>query len=175
MDVSVTALAIDPANPAALYAGTTRPPRGVIKSTDSGKTWAGTALTDVDISVLALDPTNSKILYGGTSAPYPDGTPGMFKSIDGGATWSGIGAGLEGIVGTRTPITALVLDPQFSVLYLGTAGGGVFKSIDGGANWTAFNDGLPSLDIRALAVSADGSGAVYAGTPGGVFRAVDTQ
>ena len=121
----VLALAIDPANPARLYGGRGRS-GGVIKSTDGGKSWVGTALKDVDVSALVLDPTNSNVLYAGTSVPQPDGTPGMFKSTDGGATWS------------------------------------------------AFNDGLRSLDIRALAVSSDGSGTVYVGTPGGVFRAVGT-
>ena len=96
--------------------------------------------------------------------------PACSKPPYGGATWSAINSGLAGIIGTRTPITALVLDPKLSVLYLGTSGGGVFKSIDGAANWTPFNDGLLSLDIRALAVSSDGSGTVCAGTPGGVFR-----
>lgn len=52
-------------------------------------------------------------------------------------------------------------------------GGGVFKSTDGGTTWDQIDDGLPNLDIRELAVSADGSGAVYASTPGGVFRWVD--
>jgi photosystem II stability/assembly factor-like uncharacterized protein len=175
IDVPVTTLVIDPANPAALYGGTARQSRGVIKSTDGGKTWADTALTDADVSALVLDPANSNILYAGTSVPYPDGTPGVFKTTDGGATWSAINKGLEGIIGTRTPITALVIDPKLSVLYLGTSGGGVFKSIDGGVNWTPFSDGLPSLDIQTLAVSSDGSGTVYAGTPGGVFSGVESQ
>lgn len=173
----VSALVIDPANPATLYAGTAwsfpgTAPRGVSKSTDAGKTWAKAALADFDVNFLVLDPASSNILYAATSLPNPDGTPGMFRSIDGGAAWFAINTGLAGIIGTRTPITALVLDSKRSVLYLGTAGG-VFKSIDCGASWNPFNDGLLSLDIRALAVSSDGSGTVYAGTAGGVFRAVD--
>jgi len=34
----------------------------------------------------------------------PNGTPGMFKTTDGGATWSAINKELAGIIGTRTPI-----------------------------------------------------------------------
>src|SRR5260370_1026947 len=60
---------------------------------------------------------------------YPDGTPSLFKTTYGGATWSAINSGLAGIIGTRTPIKALVLDPKLSVLYLGPSRGGVFKSI----------------------------------------------
>jgi photosystem II stability/assembly factor-like uncharacterized protein len=179
LDLSITALVVDPADAATLYAGTTPriagQLRGVVKSSDGGKSFAPTALTDVDVSVLALNPSNSSVLYAGTSVPYPDGIPGMFKTTDGGATWSAINHGLAEIIDTRTPITALVFDPTRSVLYLGTSGGGVFTSIDSGANWTQFNDGLPTLDIRALAVSSDGSGTVYAGTPGGVFKTVHTQ
>jgi photosystem II stability/assembly factor-like uncharacterized protein len=166
----VTTLVIDPANPATLYGGTEWAPRGVIKTPDGGKTWLGTALTDVDVRALAIDPANSNILYAVTAAPYPDGTPGLFKTTDGGTTWSAISADLAGIIGTSTPIMAPVIDPEGSVLYVGTSGSGVFKSLDGGASWIAFNDGLSSRDIRAIAVSSDGSGTLYAGTPGGVFK-----
>ena len=166
----VTALVIDPSNTSILYGGTAGWPRGVLRSTDNGTTWAATALKDVDVSALALDPGNSNILYAAAAAPYPDGTPAVFKSTDAGASWSPINAGLEAVLAARSPVTALAVDPKLSVLYLGTSGGGVFQSIDGGASWAALNDGLPNLDVRALAVSADGSGTVFAGTAGGVFR-----
>jgi photosystem II stability/assembly factor-like uncharacterized protein len=170
IDGYVTALVIDPANPATLYSGTAWWPRGILKSTDGGKTWTSTPLTDVDVSALVIDPNNANVLYAGTAAPYPDGTPGLLKTTDGGATWFAINTGLAEVIRTRTPITALVIDPQLSVLYLGTSGSGAFQSTDGGATWTPFNDDLPGLEIRALAMSSGGSGTVYAGTPGGIFR-----
>jgi photosystem II stability/assembly factor-like uncharacterized protein len=171
----VTALAVDPFNRTTLYAGTSEWPRGLLKSTDSGTTWGATGLTDVDVGVLAVDPVSSGVLYAAIASAYPDGVPGLVKSSDGGATWSPINTGLEGIIGPRTPITALVVDSKNAALYLGTSGAGVFRSGDGGARWTALNDGLPSLNVQAVAVSPDGSGTLYAGTPSGVFRTVDSR
>jgi photosystem II stability/assembly factor-like uncharacterized protein len=163
----VTALAAGPGNPPTLYAGLTYS-GGVLKSADEGKTWVNTGLRDVDVNVLALDPRNSNTLYAGTSM-------GLIKTTDGGATWSAINSALAGVVPTSAGITALVIDPKFSILYMGTSGAGVLRSIDGGKRWTAINDGLPNLNVRALAVSSDGSGTIYAATSAGVFTAVDQQ
>jgi hypothetical protein len=58
-------------------------------------------------------------------------------------------------------------------LYLATSGPGVFKSSDGGATWAAFNDGLTFLDVCSLAIVRGALPALYAGTPGGVFKIVD--
>ena len=64
-------------------------------------------------------------------------------------------------------ITAIVVDASSSkTVYVATSGAGIFRTIDGGANWTVFNDGLASLDVRVLVLA---SGALYAGTSGGVF------
>ena len=75
---SATALAINPATPATLYAGTYS--SGVFKSTDSGGSWANTGLTRLNISALAIDPTTPTTLYAGT---YPGG---VFKSTDSGGS-----------------------------------------------------------------------------------------
>jgi photosystem II stability/assembly factor-like uncharacterized protein len=166
IDGFVTALVADPAHPATLYAAYNQ---GLFKSADGGN-WAATTLTNVNVSALALDPMNSSILYAGGAATSPDGAPVLFKSTDGGATWSSITAGLEPIVTARSPITALAIDSRHSVLYLGASGSGVFKSADGGATWTVFSEGLSNLDIRALAVSSDDT--VYAGAGDGVFRSL---
>ena len=68
----------------------------------------------------------------------------------------------------------MAIEPKSGALYVGTSTKGVFRSSDGGRNWIIINGGLPSLNIQALAVSADGSGALYAITARGVFRTVDS-
>ena len=59
------ALAIDPATPATLYAGTYG---GVFKSTDGGGNWhaVNTGLTDTPVRALAIDPATPATLYAGT-------------------------------------------------------------------------------------------------------------
>jgi photosystem II stability/assembly factor-like uncharacterized protein len=66
----VGALALDPVDPAVLYAAT--PWNGVFKSTDGGATWkpVGTGLEGLQVTALVLDPLDRKTLYVGTT---PDG------------------------------------------------------------------------------------------------------
>jgi photosystem II stability/assembly factor-like uncharacterized protein len=98
--------------------------------------------------------------------PSP-GFQGIFKSADGGTTWSPINHGLHDLLQRNFTISALIIDPSDSnIVYLASSGGVVFRSIDGGSNWTKFNEGLASLDVRVLALS---SGTLYVGTSSGVF------
>ena len=169
---SATELAIDPSRPDTIYAGTGG---GVFKSIDGGSTWsaASTGLSG-SIGALALDPTGSGTLYVGTSEVYCSGLcqsfGRLFKSTDGGDTWS--------IGGLPGGITALVIDPTTpTTLYAGTTscggefcGGAVGKSTDGGATWT--DTGL-SGTIAALALDPTTPRTVYAAGGSGVFKSTD--
>ncbi len=107
---------------------------------------------DTNASSLAIDPANSKILYAGLRGNDNKGTGGgVFKTTDGGASWTAINTGLA-----STRVQALAVDPANSstvyaaamdaivpVTYAGV-GGGVYKTTDGGASWTAINTGLKS-------------------------------
>jgi len=173
-DTGVKALAIDPANPATLYAGLWD---GLSKSTDDGASWNRIGLSGAIVNLLAIDPAHTGVLYA-VGAEGSDGVPqgfrGLFKSTDSGASWTPIGNGLASLLDTGSNMTALVFDPADSnILYAGTAGGGVFKSSDGGANWSGFNDGLANLDVRVLAVAPGSRHTLYAGTAGGLFRIID--
>jgi photosystem II stability/assembly factor-like uncharacterized protein len=62
----LTTLALDPVDPAVLYAGTLQ--RGVFKSSDGGKTWAplGSGLAGINVRFLVIDPRSRDTLYAGT-------------------------------------------------------------------------------------------------------------
>jgi photosystem II stability/assembly factor-like uncharacterized protein len=155
----VNELAIDPANPATVYAGTGG---GLFKSTDGGGSWsqAYTGLPATSVSALSIDPANPATLYAGTIGG------GVFKSIDGGGSWSPAKSGLP-----ATNVYALAIDPVNSaMLYAGTDGGGVFKSIDGGGVWSPINASLPTASVHALAIDPTNPSTLYAGTPNGVFK-----
>ena len=84
-----------------------------------------------NIQAIVIDPYNPTTVYAG-------GPGFIFKSTDGGATWTQIDKGL-----TNTSIHSLAIDPSNpATVYAGSAGG-VFKSTDGGATWTAISSGLP--------------------------------
>ncbi|HEY7179596.1 MAG TPA: YCF48-related protein [Gaiella sp.] len=178
----VQALAIDPDDPAVVYAGSMgSKARGLYKSSDGGRSWQRLtdALEDSDIFAIALDPTRRTTVYIGT------GGGGIFKSADGGVSWQPASTGLPRITlkvtmatgkvvsATKTVgITALAVDPaKPTTLYAATGERGIFRSTDAGASWRPFNSGLPVLDVRSLAVDAAGR-ILYAGTVnGGVVAA----
>ena len=69
------------------------------------------------IRVLAIDPATPTTLYAGTYGG------GVFKSANGGASWSAVNSGL-----TSLAVLALAIDPATpTTLYAGTSGGGVFS------------------------------------------------
>lgn len=83
--ISVAALAVDPQNPNTVYAGTNL---GAFKSTDSGRSWNGPAIgLPNDIISLAVDPRISTTIYATAYNNYDDG---VFKSPNGGASWTKI-------------------------------------------------------------------------------------
>lgn len=74
-------------------------------------------------NALAIDPATPSTHYAGTLGG------GVFKSTDGGATWSAVNTGL-----TATDVRALAIDPVTpGMLCAGTYGGSVSKSTGGGA------------------------------------------
>ena len=115
------------------------------------------------VTHLVVDPSTPTTLYMGSEGG------GVFKSADGGATWTAINNGL-----TRLYVQALAIDPSTpTTLYAGTQGGGVFKSTDGGMNWTAPSAGIAGHYVQALVVDPLSPATVYAGTFGGVFKSAD--
>jgi len=73
---------------------------------------------------------NAAVLYAATAT-------GVFKSIDGGQTWTEPGNF------TGDSITTLALHPtSTNVIYAGTEDAGVWVSTDSGANWTAYTGGM---------------------------------
>ena len=162
----VSALVIDPAAPATLYAGTRN---GVFKSTDGGGNWVAvnTGLRDMlPISALAIDPAMSTTLYAGSE------WGGVYKSTNGGGNWVAVNTGLPDY-----QVNDLAIDPAApTTLYAGTAGGGVFKSTDGGGSWSAANTGLPDMTmtgVSALAIDPATHTTLYAGTGTGAFKSTD--
>ena len=144
---------------------------GVWKTTDGGATWQ--PLTDhtpiSSVGALAVAASNRNIIYVGTGEAAPRGDmtngDGVYKSVDGGKTWTSIG-----LKDTRQ-IGALIVDPKnpdiVLVAALGHAFGpnserGVFRTTDGGKSWTKVLYKNP--DTGAIDVSFDphNSSIVYA-------------
>jgi photosystem II stability/assembly factor-like uncharacterized protein len=115
-------------------------------------------------SVLAID-ADPRTVYAGT------GSMGVFRSRDGGRSWSRAVAGL--LDPPAREIADLVTDPaRPGTVYAATAGG-LYKSVDAAATWSRTGAGLPSGEISGLALDPRRPRVLYAATPQGVFRSRD--
>jgi photosystem II stability/assembly factor-like uncharacterized protein len=183
---SIGDIAIAPSNPEILYVGsgesnnrqsTTRGD-GVYKSTDGGETFVNVGLEDTHhISRVVVDPTDPDVAYvaamGHLWGPNPE--RGLFKTTDGGRTWTN-----TNFVNEYTGFTDVVMDPRNSqVLYAasyqrqrtpwgfngGGPGSGIWKTTDGGGSWTRLEgNGLPVGEFGriGLAVFQSNPDIVYA-------------
>lgn len=157
-------LAIDPKNPATLYAAAGG--GGFFKTTNGGASWTSTSTTLT--SPIAVDPTNPANVYAtGTNGST---STGLFKSIDGGATWTSVNTGLR-----SSSISAILVSPtNSSIVYVGNSSGRdsdafvtklnaagnafVYSTLIGGSvNGLQTN----SSDDQGAAIALDASGTTY--------------
>jgi photosystem II stability/assembly factor-like uncharacterized protein len=115
----VLGLAINPRNPAQIYAASSG--HGVLLSPDGGVSWsaANAGLGDTILFAVVIDPVDPRVVYAATASA------GVYVSEDAGLDWSALTNGLfNGVV------TSLTLDVNdHRTLYAGTEGGGVFRLI----------------------------------------------
>ncbi|MGH9474989.1 MAG: VPS10 domain-containing protein [Terriglobales bacterium] len=132
---------------------------GVWKTINDGTTWQPIFDHEpvASIGAIAVAPSNPDIIYVGTGEPDPRSQSsigdGMFKSADGGQTWTRIG-----LQQTRQ-IGRIVVDPSnpdrvlvaaLGNIYAATPQRGVYRSSDGGATWTKVlfsNDNTGAIDL----------------------------
>jgi len=126
--------------------------RGIFKTTDGGKTWTSVLSRNEQTGAadLSMDPKNPDVLYAGfwevfrTPHSLSSGGPGsgLFKTTDGGKTWTeltknpGLPAPLWGKIG----VSVSGADSNRVYAIIEAAEGGVFLSDDAGATWKRVND-----------------------------------
>ena len=198
---SVGAVAVSESNPDVVYIGmgetcirgNIMPGDGVYKSTDAGKTWKNIGFHDADaISKIRIHPTNPNIVFVASFGKYavPSAERGVYKSVDGGATWRKVlfrddhtGAIDISIDRNDPNVMYAAMWEAFRKEYTmssGGAGSGLFKSTDGGETWKEITraPGMPTGVVGRIGVSVSGANSkrVYAlveNEKGGLFRSDD--
>ena len=123
------------------------------------------------VSAIAAHPTNPDILYAGSLLTTDDAAL-VYRSEDGGATWTAAAAGLPQLA-EFAGVNDLLLwpgeDGAPETLLAALQGGGVWRSEDGGASWEAATGGSLTGNDTVIALQATQS-ATLALTAGGVHR-----
>ena len=189
----IGAVRIHPTNPEIVYVAAVgnafRPnaERGIFRTQDGGRTWKkvlfvsdSTGAADVE-----LQPGNPNTVFAVMSRaerkPWTiisgANEGGIYKSTDGGETWSRLSSGLpSGLIGKGNIGVTNANPNRLYLLYEAKPGGGMYRSDDAGATWTQTSN-MPALIQRPFyytTLTADPTNAdvVWAGAEG-FFRSSD--
>jgi len=153
----ISAVRVHPSNPDLVYVAAQgdrwkgTPDRGIYRSSDGGKTWAqmlkGVNATS-GASELSMDPTNPRILYAAfwdhQRLPWQvrSGGPGsgIWKSTDGGDTWTRLSEGLPKLMG-KIGVAVSPANPErvFAIVEADPRGG-FYRSDDAGKTWRLLSE-----------------------------------
>jgi photosystem II stability/assembly factor-like uncharacterized protein len=152
----------DPQNATTLYAGYSN----LFKSTNLAVSW--TTLTPMpqggSIVEFAIAPSNNLVIYVLKSS-------GIYKTTNGGTTWSTVTSNVP--VGAASPqyITIDPTDPNNAWVVLSgySSGNKVFVTTNGGTSWTNVSSNLPNLPANCSVYQAGSNDMIYIGMDVGIY------
>ena len=161
-------LAIDPTNANVVYVAT--PPfeprpgpqdPALFKTTNGGAQWMRVPIGLIEghgIASIAIDPVAPSTIYVATVDNGGNGNAAVYKSTDGGATWSPPAY----YVPQWTQLfdnnsRNLAINPKVPWQIYAATQSGVFMSADGATSWTPLNTGLPTSDVESITIDRSGT------------------
>ncbi len=124
---AVSSVVVCASNPSKILAATSD--TGLLLSDDKGETWRALP-TPVKAMHAAFDPTNASVIYGTFAADA------IHKSVDGGATWTKISAGLPAKFSAREVVVNPVNSKEVYIIGADGWNGEFAYSTDAGTTWT---------------------------------------
>lgn len=160
-------IAMDPDRPKRVFVASMR----VWRSTNDGDSWSDVSgsLDDSFVTCIEISRANTDRIYVGTE------NGGIFKSEDGGSTWSGNIA--SSVLPSRTITRLRTPANDTDVVYATVANFGnshLFRSTDGGSTWQDVdNGGLPDVPHHGIVIPSTDAETIYVANDAGVFVSQD--
>ena len=172
---AIGVVTLDPSDPNIVWVGTGENNSqrsvafgdGVYRSMDGGKTWKNMGLEDSGhISMIRIHPENSNVLWVAAQGPLwnSGGDRGLYKTADGGETWTRIlnideDTGVnEFVIHPANPDVIVASSYQRRrhvwTLINGGPGSGIHKTTDGGKTWRKISQGVPEGDLGRIGLAA---------------------
>lgn len=160
---------------------------GLYRSDDHGDTWkylSGdfTSFASLCVQGVAMAAANPDVVYQCVGVSYGGAGQGIWKSSDGGATWSHVKSGLRfsGNDPERWGGECVAVRPgNDNEVWAGSRGDGLWRSVDAGVTWTQIGSGtFPSAQFTSISLPPAGRTDVWVGAsgfegPGGVWVSVN--
>jgi photosystem II stability/assembly factor-like uncharacterized protein len=169
----INTLRVDPTNPNVLYA--CAPGSQLFKSDNGGASWQSISddIPSPGVTDVAIDSTAPNTLYmitgDGERANFNPFSSGLYKTTDGGVTWST--TGLSYTLPSNTTLSCIVINPKNPQIIMVGGTGGIFRSNDGGANFSRTS----TVATRELVFNPHDPNIMYAGskTGGSFLKSID--
>ncbi|MBA4312989.1 MAG: hypothetical protein C0417_10205 [Chlorobiaceae bacterium] len=151
------------------------PNPGLYKTTNGGTTWLkltnGLPTTDFGRTSLSYAPSNSAVVYAGISNAGTGGMIGLYKTTDGGNSWSlKSSTNFVGSQGWYDNVISVHPNNPDSIY---CAGLDIYQSTNGGTSLNNISTYVVHVDHHAIAFDPDNPNIVYFGTDGGIFKTSD--
>ncbi|HQQ94156.1 MAG TPA: T9SS type A sorting domain-containing protein [Bacteroidia bacterium] len=187
----INCISFHPSNPSVYYVGVAQ--GGIWKTVNNGQNWTplGDQLPITRISDICIDPVNPNTIYIAVGdyayigvSLFLNGRKrhthyglGVYKSIDGGNTWSATALSFQLTNGDASLIKKILINPGNTNQVLACGANGMYKSLNGGNTWTHVLDSMfwdmqqdpvnPNIVYAAtgwIASSNIGNAAIYKST-----------
>ena len=163
----ISQMKFHPTNLNKMYAVSAR--GGLFISSDGGNNWTVTPGTDfmstARFASVCIDYTNDQTIYlGGGDANYYSSGSGVYKSTNGGTTFT------QTTLNNRI-ILEMIMDPSNNNVIVAATNSGVYKTTNAGSTWTLKTGAIAFYDMKQKQNS--GSRVLFAATQSGLYRSLD--